>query len=160
MLLTWIFFRLLRALLFFIIGRILNIHRVLHVILKCIGQIIGIAVDDNLCFHYRTDWDARYFIIDFLPIFKKILPVVKIWREVDCIEHLKGNFIQAQRSWLDVITFFYISMLVTWWLYQFSISVSNKPCNIESRPDEDLHDPRLYLICKVGNSIIYLPRIG
>ena len=99
------------------------------------------------------------FIIEFLPIFKKTLPVVKIWREVDCIEHLKGNFIQAQRSWLDVITFFYISMLVTWWLYQFSIIVSIKPCNIESRLDEDLHDPRSYLICKIRSSIIYLRHI-
>ena len=101
----------------------------------------------------------NYFIIEFLPILKKTLPVVKIWWEVDCIEHLKEKINQTQLSWLNVITFFYISMLVTWWLYQFSISVSNKPCNIESRPDEDLHDPRSYLICKLENPIIYLRHI-
>ena len=33
-----------------------------------------------------------YFIIEFYPILKKTLPVVKIWREVNCIEHLKEKF--------------------------------------------------------------------
>ena len=49
-----------------------------------------------------------YFIIEFYPILKKTLPVVKIWREVDCIEHLKEKFNQTQRSWLNVITFYFI----------------------------------------------------
>ena len=51
-----------------------------------------------------------YFIIEFLPILKKTLPVVKIWREVDCIEHLKEMFNQTQLSWLNVITFYFISV--------------------------------------------------